>query len=102
MHRESSVTRSTTGRHAQGLDSGNRQILADSVDAHDISTQVRHEDELARGVGKDLVRVRCLLAFGVGAWLFELEDLLVQQGKGGRVGGVPSAETRSGAGVQLV
>lgn len=102
VHRKCSVARSATGRDAQGLDGGGGQILPDRVDAHNIGTQVWNEDELACWVGDSLVRMRSFLAIRVGTWLFQLEDLLIQEGEGGRVGSIPGTEGRAGAEGQSV
>lgn len=57
------------------------------VDAHEVGAQVRHEEELARGVQDGVVRVRAVLAVGDGARAGEVVGLGRDEGEGGEAGG---------------
>jgi hypothetical protein len=75
------MTRATASRNFDRLNSLQRSVAGDRVDADNVGAQVRGQDVLSGRVGDDLVRVRSLLALRIGTGLLELVDLLLDLGR---------------------
>lgn len=61
------------GDEAVQLGGGQASVVGEAEDAHEVGAEVGDEDEGARGVENDLVRVRGFLATGVGTGSGELK-----------------------------
>ena len=95
-HDEDGVARATAGGRDEGRHGGPGQCgLVHAEDADEVGTQVGDDDEVACGVGDGLVRVRRLLALGVGTRLGELPLVALDEGE--RLG-VRLVRRQSGAG----
>ena len=74
------MARAAAGSSHEGLKLREAESGAvDAVDPNEVGPEVGYDDEVARGVCKDLMRVRGFLTRGIRAWLSERKRVRVDQ-----------------------